>query len=114
MAKRRRSTAIEEAAEDLGRLLGSAQRKAEAWLGQRKAVSRDLARIRDAASDLLGQLGGRGASLVNAVRRGRSGRRAAASGSAAAPRRRRTMSKAARAKISAAQRKRWAALKKAK
>jgi hypothetical protein len=111
MAKRRKSTAIEEAAEDLGRLLGNAQRKAESWLGQRQLVSQELSKIRDAASDLLAQLSGGGARLVRAVRRRGVIRRGAGRGGETV-KRKRTMSKAARAKIAAAQRKRWAAVKK--
>lgn len=44
-------------AEDLGRLLGTAQNKATAWLEQRKTVTSQLVQIRDAASQMLSQLG---------------------------------------------------------
>ena len=33
---------IEEFAEDLGRLLGSARAKAEGWIGQRRAITKHL------------------------------------------------------------------------
>ncbi len=74
MAKRARSntpeTKIEEFAEDLGRLLGTAQTKAEGWLSQRQQIAKSLEGIRDTANTLLGQLTGAAA----AVRRGYSGR----------------------------------------
>ena len=106
---------IEEFAEDLGRLLGTAQAKAEGWLGQRKAVAEQLTQIRDTAGELLTQLTGNGANIMAAVQRGRRrGRppgRSTASDSGAAtqgPRKRRRMSAAARKAISDAQKARWA------
>jgi hypothetical protein len=102
---------LEEFAEDLGRMLGTARSKADSWLGQRQAIVKQLTQLRDEASKLLSQLG-HGAERV--IRRGRP----AGSGSVAkrgpgrpkGPRRggRRKMSAAARAKISAAQKLRWA------
>jgi hypothetical protein len=106
---------MEEFAEDLGRLLGAAQAKAEGWLGQRKAVAEQLTQIRDTAAALLTQLTGNGANIMAAVQRGRRrGRppgRSTASDSAAVtqgPRKRRRMSTAARKAISDAQKARWA------
>lgn len=108
-------------AEDLGRLLGTARAKAEGWLAQRSQVTKTLQEIRDTASTLLSQLTGE-----SGVRRGRpseakkgtraSVRRAAhaANSGSAGRRRRRTMSAAGRAKISAAQKKRWAAVRRMK
>jgi hypothetical protein len=102
---------LEEFAEDLGRLLGTARSKAEGWLGQRQAIVKQLTQLRDEASKLLTQLGhgaervirrGRPAGSKNVVKRG-PGR---PKGSGA--RKRRKMSAAARAKISAAQKARWA------
>ena len=103
---------LEGFAEDLGRILGTARSKADSWLGQRQAIVKQLTQLRDEASNLLSQLG-HGAERV--IRRGRP----AGSGSVAkrGPGRpkgsvkvggRRTMSAAARAKISAAQKLRWA------
>jgi hypothetical protein len=103
---------IEDFAEDLGRLLGSAQAKAEGWLGQRKQISTTLEGIRDTASNLLNQLGHKAASVA-----GRGGRRGRPPGVsrdsdiAAAPlgkRKRRKLSAAARKAISDAQKARWA------
>src|ERR1700676_4271674 len=92
---------IEEFAEDLGRLLGTARSKAEGWLGQRKEIAKHLEEIRDTAANLLTELG-HGAQAV--VRRGRRaaglGRRQA--GRPAVARKRRKMSAEARAKIAAA------------
>ena len=44
-------------AEDLGKLLGSTERKATQWLSQRENVAKQLSAIRDKASSLLQQLG---------------------------------------------------------
>jgi hypothetical protein len=101
---RSQSSQIEEFAEDLGRLLGTARAKADSWLGQREQIKKQLAEIRDTASSLLSELGQQAKSAMGSA--GRVGR-----GTAAEPprrRRRRKMSAAARAKIAAAQRLRWA------
>jgi len=102
---------IEEFAEDLGRILGKARSKADSWLGQRQAIVKQLTQLRDEASKLLTQLG---AGAERIIRRGRP----AGSGNVAkrgpgrpkgsGRRGRRKMSAAARAKISAAQKLRWA------
>jgi hypothetical protein len=62
MAKARRNIAaaehkLEGFAEDLGRMLGHARTKAEGWLGQRRAIVKNLTELRDEASKLLSQLG---------------------------------------------------------
>lgn len=114
MAKRRQSETIvsvtehkiEDFADDLGRLLGTAQSKAQGWLGQRKQIAATLEGIRDTASSLLSELGHRAERVV---RRGRPKAHLAAPPKA--KRKRRKMSAAARAKISAAQKKRWAAFR---
>jgi hypothetical protein len=100
---RSQSNQIEEFAEDLGRLLGTARAKADSWLGQREQIKKQLAEIRDTASSLLSELGHQAKSAIDSASR-------VARGSAAEPprRRRRKMSAAARAKIAAAQRLRWA------
>src|SRR3954464_12081806 len=64
---------IEEFAEDLGRLLGTARAKAEGWIGQRQTITQHLQDIRDTASNLLTQLSGATAGK----RRGRPARSAA-------------------------------------
>lgn len=113
MAKSRTpsTTSLEGFAEDLGKLLGTAQAKAEGWLSQRRAIAKQLTGIRDTASGLLQQLAGSGASLAAAVGRGhRRGRPAGRKGRAAAGRKRKMSARARRA-ISLAQKKRWAALK---
>jgi hypothetical protein len=92
---------IEAFAEDLGRLLGTARAKADSWLNQREQIAKQLADIRDTASTLLGDLGRQAQSAV-------SGRRKQVSAAPVRRRRRRKMSAAARAKISEAQRQRWA------
>src|SRR5262245_59711175 len=131
MAKRAKSVengsvegAISGFAEDLGRILGQARNKADSWLGQRQAIVKQLTQLRDEASSLLNQLGHQAAAA------GQRGRRVADSfvtgyqkrgpgrprGSknkkgiiiVGGKRKRRKMSAAARAKISAAQKARWA------
>src|SRR5262245_6282627 len=107
----RAATSLETFAEDLGKLLGTAQSKAEGWLNQRHAIAKQLTGIRDTASSLLRQLAGTGTSVVAAVRRGRRRGRPASSRTRAASPRKRTLSAKARKAISEAQKKRWAALK---
>jgi hypothetical protein len=100
---------IEEFAEDLGRLLGTARTKAEGWLGQRKQIAKHLEEIRDTAAHLLTELGHEAQA---AMRGGRAGYAKRGPGRpAGAPRKRRKMSAEARAKIAAAQKKRWAKVK---
>jgi len=109
---------IEEFAEDLGRLLGSARAKAEDWLGQRRAITKHLEDIRDTASGLLSQLTGGGSTAGGGRRRGRpAGRRTAAAAGRGPGRpagsgvKKRTMSAEARARIAAAQKARWAKIR---
>jgi hypothetical protein len=108
-------TKIEEFAEDLDRVLGTARAKAEGWLGQRRAITKQLEDIRDTASSLLSQLKGEGSTVGAGRHPGRpagSGHVAVAERSAAHPAapgvKKRTMSADARARIAAAQRARWA------
>jgi len=111
---------IEEFAEDLGHLLGAARVKADSWLAQRDAVVKHLEDVRDAASQLLQQLGLGGGTAAPAkaapapsapVKRGPGRPPKAAAPAAVAtpqPRKRFTMSAEARERIAAAQRARWA------
>ena len=114
-------------AEDLGKLLGSTERKATQWLSQRENVAKQLSAIRDKASSLLQQLGSAaGDSGLSWRGRKATGRRrgrppgsknkpsvAPVKATKAGPRRKRKpMSAEARAKIAAAQRARWAKQKK--
>src|SRR3954463_10263769 len=62
---------LEEFAEDLGRLLGTARAKAESWIGQRQEIVKKLNRLRDEASKLLTDLGHEAQAAVNRGRRGR-------------------------------------------
>jgi hypothetical protein len=102
---------IEEFADDLGTLLGTAQAKAQGWLGQRTQIAKTLEGVRDTASRLLADLGHEAQRAV----RGRRGRPPGSGTSKREPgrpkgsgRKRRKMSAEARAKISAAQKARWA------
>jgi hypothetical protein len=97
-------TKLEAFAEDLGRLLGQAQNKAESWMGQRAEIVAHLEGVRDTATGLLQQLAG----VARGVRRGR----AAAAGESG--RKRSTLSPEARERIAAAQRRRWAKFRREK
>ncbi len=104
---------IDDFAEELGKLLGTAKAKAEGWLGQRTQIAKSLEGIRDTASKLLSDLGHQAQRIA---RKGRSLGAAKRSpvqrkASSGPPPKRRKMSAAARAKISAAQKARWAKLK---
>ena len=103
---------IEEFAEDLGKVLGTARAKAEGWLGQRQQIVKSLTDLRDTASKLLADLGheagrvvrrGRPAGPQSAQTVKRGPGRPAGSG-----RKKRRMSAEARKAISEAQKKRWA------
>src|SRR6267378_431130 len=107
---------IEDFAEDLGKMLGTARAKAEGWLGQRQTIVKNLTELRDTASKLLSDLGH---DAERVVRRGRQAGRAADTQVGAIKRgpgrppgssrkKKRTMSAAARAAISRAQKARWA------
>ena len=62
---------IEEFAEDLGGLLGTARAKAEGWLGQRQEIVKHLSEIRDTATKLLSDLLDHAQDVVHRGRRGR-------------------------------------------
>jgi hypothetical protein len=61
---------IEEFAENLGGLLGTARAKAEGWLGQRREIAKQLSEIRDTATKLLSHLGQHAQEVVHRRRRG--------------------------------------------
>jgi hypothetical protein len=56
MAKKKKRDALGDFAEDVGRLLGTTERKASEWLSQRTIVARKLAAVRDQAQALLSKL----------------------------------------------------------
>jgi hypothetical protein len=97
-------------AEDLGRLLGTTQKKAEEWLGQRKALAERLAQIRDAADGYLRQL--TGIDKVGNGRRPTAARKAHDVGSGR-KRGRPAMTAAQRKAVGERMKKYWAARKKA-
>jgi hypothetical protein len=120
---------IEDFAEELGRLLGTAEAKAKGWLGQREQIAKTLAGIRDTANGLLSQLGEQATGVARALARGRRGRPPGSKNKTSPGRakgttkrgpgrpkgsgkKKRTMSAEARARISAAQKARWAKVKK--
>jgi prophage DNA circulation protein len=101
---------LEDFAEDLGRLLGTARTKAEGWLNQRQNVAKQLEQIRDTAAGLLNQLTG----VPERRRRGRARtpQPVVPLGTLPGKKPRRKLSVKARAAISRAQKKRWAKLRK--
>jgi hypothetical protein len=108
---------IEDFAEDLGRMLGTARTKAEGWLGQRQAIVKNLTQLRDEATKLLADLGHeaavagrRGQRAVSTVlARAKRGRPVGSKNAAtAAPRKKRKLSAKARKAMSDAQKQRWA------
>jgi hypothetical protein len=105
------SNKIEDFAEDLGRLLGTARAKAEGWLGQRQNVAKQLEQIRDTAAGLLNQLTG----MPERRRPGRAttAQPAVPMGTLPGKRPKRKVSAKARAAMSIAQKARWAAVRKA-
>lgn len=103
------TSVMEGFAEDLGRLLGTARAKAEGWLGQRKAVAKQLEQIRDTAAGLLTQL--TGVPERRRPGRARTPQPVVPMGTLPGKRPRRKLSAKARKAISDAQKKRWAKLK---
>ena len=132
MAKRRSKALsgvedkIVDFAEDLGRILGTTQKKASDWMRQRQTVIKQLEGIRATADGLLGQLGSATAAVV---RRGRKPGRAVQSTDgvtsqpeparkgrpqgSGARRKRSAMSPAQRKAVSERMRKYWAQRRKA-
>ena len=112
---------IEGFAEDLGKLLGTAQAKASSWLDQRKSIAEQLTQIRDTANDYLQRLSGEASNVVAAVRRGARRGRPPGSGKKTGPykapaaavkgKRKGGMSPAGRAAVAAAQKARWAKIR---
>jgi hypothetical protein len=104
--------ALGDFAADLGTFLGQVQSRASNWLDQRKTIADQLLQIRDTANQYLKQLGHGGAEAAERlaaraatqVRRGRP---------AGTRKRKVTMSPEARERIAAAQRRRWAKVRKA-
>jgi hypothetical protein len=97
---------LEDFAADLGKLLGTAQTKAEGWLSQRAHIVEQLTAVRDTATKLLRDLGHEAATLA---RRGGGAKRGPGRPKGAKPRRK--LSAKARKAISDAQKRRWAAQK---
>jgi hypothetical protein len=104
-------------AEDLGRLLGTAERKANEWMAQRKQVVAHLTELRNRANTLLDRLGGEALGGQARGRRGRPPASDAAATEADAPaprvRKRSTMSAARRREVSERMRRYWAERRKA-
>ena len=104
MAKKRSGSPLETFAEDLGRVLGTAENKARSWLSQRKDIAKQLTAVRDKADELLRELSGGAARMAAAVNQARRGR---------PPGSKNVGKKTGRRKFTAAQRKEQAARMKA-
>ena len=104
MAKISAATTLETFAEDLGRVLGTAETKARGWLQQRRDIAKQLTAVRDKADELLRELTGGAAKMAAAVNQARTsvqkGRKRG---------RRKPMSAAERKAVSERMQKYWAA-----
>ena len=123
-------TGVEETivdfAGDLGRILGTTQRKASDWIRQRQTVIKQLEGIRSTAEGLLGQLGSVTAGVVRRGRKPGRSPESAAEGRgpaqpagvkrprAAAKRKRPAMTAEQRKAVGERMRKYWAARRKTK
>jgi len=110
----RNESKIDDFAEELGKLLGNAQAKAEGWLSQRTQIAKSLEGIRDTASKLLSDLGHQAQRMARKGRPAGSktiSKRDPVKPAATIAKKRRKMSAKARAAISAAQKARWAKLR---
>ncbi len=76
------NTRLETFAEDLGRVLGTAEHKARGWLDQRKDIVKQLSQLRDRTDTLLRELTDGGANMAIAVGLARGTNRGRPSGSA--------------------------------
>lgn len=90
-------------AEQLGRFLGTTERQASEWLGQKKVIVRQLSAVRDQAEKLIRQLTGGAADMAAAVGVVR------ATKSAGKKRGRKKMSAAEKKAVSERMKKYWAA-----
>jgi hypothetical protein len=113
MATKKKESKFEDFAEELGKLLGNAQAKAEGWLGQRTQIAKSLEGIRDTASKLLTDLGHQAQRIARKgqLAVGRTVKRGPGRPAGPIAKKRRKMSAKARAAISAAQKARWAKLR---
>jgi ElaB/YqjD/DUF883 family membrane-anchored ribosome-binding protein len=106
MAKRNRST-LNTTAKNIGTALGHVAAKVESLRRQRLAVATEIRQVLEAAQEMLAELGDE--AVVAKRRIGRRANKAIKS-----VRRKRMISVEGRARIAAAQRRRWAKYKKAK
>ena len=93
-------------AEDLGKLLGATQNKAQAWLSERQAIMKNLTGLRDTVNGLIARMSD-GYESGNGI----VGQIQPPPLSKFQRRKRAALSPEARERIAAAQRKRWAKLR---
>ncbi len=106
---------IEAFAEDLGKILGQAQNKAEGWLAQRKEIVGYLEGVRATATNLLSQLGHVSGNAAGTAKRAyrKTANTQPEEVAGKVKRATRVLSDEAKAAIAAAQKKRWAKWRKA-
>jgi hypothetical protein len=99
-------------AEEVGRFFGTTEGHARNWLQQRKHLLDALGTVRDRAAALMSELGGEG--LLGSRKRGRPRKEGipVVQPDERPSRKKRTFSAATRAKMAAAQQRRWASRKK--
>ncbi len=118
MAKKRRKrrtgaeVAIGDFAQEMGRILGTAENKARSWLDQRKSIATQLTQVRDKADSLLRELSGGAASLASAATGKRRGRPPGSGKKKTAKKRGRTFTAAQRKEQAERMRAYWANKKK--
>ena len=98
-------------AEQMGSILGTAEKQARSWLNQRSSIAGQLAQIRDKADSLLRELSGGAANAVSAIAGAGRGR-PPASAKKTAKRKGRTFTAAQRKEQAERMRKFWAARRK--
>jgi hypothetical protein len=112
-AAKRQPTQLESFAEDLGRLLGTAENKARGWLDQRKAIVAQLSQLREKTDSLLRELTAGGAKMVAVVGLAKRRGRPPGSGKRTAKKRGRTFTAAQRKEQAERMRAYWAKRKRA-
>lgn len=114
---------LEKVASDLGAFFGSVTGRVESWVGERDKLVKELKQIQTTAESLLDRLTNAAAAARRATRRGRPRKRSVTATASSAEsqagttngrrRKRRRFSAATIAKMRAAQRARWARVRKA-
>jgi hypothetical protein len=111
---RRDTTTLEDIAAEVGRLFGTTEAHARRWLEQRNRLLDALHVVRERATELITDLSGQRVRHLKRRARGAASKMQLAAGNSAGvkqSRKKRRLSAATRAKMRAAAKRRWAALK---